>query len=81
MNTPKSSSSPPQTVSRLSWRKGEMGGVERPTVKPEVPSPTSEALTVTGGSTVELVVVAMEFVKSGVWLCETPKDTGGQGVM
>ena len=58
-----------------------MSGVESTTMKPEAIAPASDELIVTGGSTVEVVVVAVESVKSGVWACETPKHTGGQGAM
>ena len=44
-------------------------------MKPEAPTPASDALTETGGSTVVAGVV-VESVKMGGG-CETPKETGG----
>lgn len=46
-----------------------MGGVEQPTVKPETPTPTLDALIVTGGSIEEVVVVVVESMKNRVWVC------------
>ena len=63
------------------WWKGEISGEERSTKKPEALAPALDTLTVTGGSTMKVFVVAVEAVKSGAWACETPKDTSEKGAM
>lgn len=68
-------------MSRSFWHKGEMGGVECPAAKPEALSPASYALTVTRGSTGDVVVVSVESVKKGGWDCETSKEIGRHGAM
>lgn len=50
-------------------------------MNPEAPAPASDPLTDTGGSTIEVVVVAVESLKIRVWTCEMPKETEGHGAM
>lgn len=52
-------------MSGSSVRSGEIGVKLTPNVKPEVPAPVSDTLTLTGGVLVVVVGVVVELVKTG----------------